>query len=132
MSDSLRLHGLQHFRLPCPLPSPGIRPNSWLYSPCGHKVSDTTERLSLSRPLSLWCHPGISSSVVPFAFVIWLLSKFSAHLQPLFSWDHNPSLAITYLVALGLSCGTQDLLSSWQQVGPLVMVWWLLGASCGI
>ena len=47
MSDSLRPHGLQQARLPCPLPSPGVCSNS-----C---------------PLSRWCHPIISSSVVPFS-----------------------------------------------------------------
>ena len=47
MSDSLRLHGLQHTRLPCPSPSPRACPNS-----C---------------PLSRWCHPTISSSVIPFS-----------------------------------------------------------------
>ena len=47
MSDSLWPHGLQHTRLPCPSPSPGV----CLYS-C---------------PLSRWCHPTISSSVVPFS-----------------------------------------------------------------
>ena len=47
MSDSLQLHRLQHARLPCPSPSPGVCSNS--------------------RPLSLWCHPTISSSVVPFS-----------------------------------------------------------------
>ena len=47
MSDSLRPHGLQHTRLPCPSPSPGI--------------------CSSSCPLSWWCHPTISSSVVPFS-----------------------------------------------------------------
>ena len=47
MSDSLRLHGLQHARPPCPSPSPGVYPNS-----C---------------PLSQWCHPIISFSVVPFS-----------------------------------------------------------------
>ena len=46
MSDSLRSYGLQHTRLPCPLPS--------------HRVC------SNSSPLSQWCHPTISSSVVPF------------------------------------------------------------------
>ena len=39
--------GLQHTRLPCPSPSPGVCLNS-----C---------------PLSRWCHPTISSSVVPFS-----------------------------------------------------------------
>ena len=45
MSDSLRPHRLQHARPPCPSPIPGVYPNS--------------------HPLSQWCHPNISSSVVP-------------------------------------------------------------------
>ena len=47
MSDSLQTHGLQNARLPCPSPTPGAYSNS-----C---------------PLSQWCHPTISSSVVPFS-----------------------------------------------------------------
>ena len=47
MSDSLRPHGLQHDRPPCPSPTPRVYPNSCL--------------------LSRWCHPTISSSVVPFS-----------------------------------------------------------------
>ena len=47
MSDSLHPHGLQHKRLPCPSPIPGV-------------YSD-------SCPSSQWCHPAISSSVVPFS-----------------------------------------------------------------
>ena len=47
MSNSLWPHGLQHTRLPCPSPSPRACSNS-----C---------------PLSWWCHPTISSSVVPFS-----------------------------------------------------------------
>ena len=47
MSDSLWPHGLQHARPPCPSPTPRVCPNS-----C---------------PLSQWCHPVISSSVVPFS-----------------------------------------------------------------
>ena len=47
MSASLRPHGLQHARLPCPSLSPGAYSNS-----C---------------PLSQWYHPTISSSVVPFS-----------------------------------------------------------------
>ena len=45
MSDSLWLRGLQHTRLPCPSPTPGLCSNS-----C---------------PWSRWCHPTISSSVIP-------------------------------------------------------------------
>ena len=47
MSDSLRPHGLQHARLTHPLPTP-------------RTCSD-------SCPLSRWCHPTISSSVIPFS-----------------------------------------------------------------
>ena len=47
MSDSLRPHGLQHARPPCPSPTPRVYSNS----------------CSLSR----WCYPTISSSVVPFS-----------------------------------------------------------------
>ena len=47
MSNSLGPHGLQYARLPCPSPTPGACSNS-----C---------------PLSRWCHPTISSSVVPFS-----------------------------------------------------------------
>ena len=45
--DSLQPYKLQHARPPCPSPTPGVHPN-----PC---------------PLSRWCHPAISSSVVPFS-----------------------------------------------------------------
>ena len=47
MTDSLRPHGLQHTRLPRPSPTPGASSNL-----C---------------PSSQWCHPTISSSVVPFS-----------------------------------------------------------------
>ena len=47
MSDSLRPHESQHARPPCPPPTPGVHWNS-----C---------------PSSWWCHPTISSSVVPFS-----------------------------------------------------------------
>ena len=53
---ALRPHGLQHARLPCPSLTPGVHPN-----PC---------------PLSRWCHPTVSSSVIPFSsclrsFPVW-------------------------------------------------------------
>ena len=47
MSDSLGSHEQQHVRTPCPSSTPGVYPNS-----C---------------PLSWWCHPTISSSVIPFS-----------------------------------------------------------------
>ena len=47
VSDSLQPHWLQHARLPCPSSSPGA--------------------CLISCPLSQWCHPTISSSVIPFS-----------------------------------------------------------------
>ena len=47
MSDSLWPHESQHARPPCPSPTPGVYSN-----PC---------------PSSQWCHPAISSSVIPFS-----------------------------------------------------------------
>ena len=47
MSDSFRPHGLQHARLPCPLPTPRACSNSY--------------------PLIWWCHPNITSSVFSFS-----------------------------------------------------------------
>ena len=47
VSDSLWPHGLQHTKPPCPSPIPGVYSNSF--------------------PLSRWCHPTISSSVIPFS-----------------------------------------------------------------
>ena len=47
VSDFLRPHESKHTRPPCPSPTPGVHPNP--------------------SPLSQWCHPTISSSVVPFS-----------------------------------------------------------------
>ena len=47
LSDYLWLHELQHARPPCPSPTPRVHPDS--------------------RPSNQWCHPAISSSVVPFS-----------------------------------------------------------------
>jgi len=60
MSNSLWPHGLQHTRLPCPSPTPGV--------------------YSISCPLSRWCHPTISSSVI----------HFSSHIQSFPAWGSLP------------------------------------------
>ena len=67
MSDSLWAHGLQHARLPCPSPAPRACSNS-----C---------------PLSRWCHPTISLSVVPFS----CLQSFQH--QGLFHWVGSSHVA---------------------------------------
>ena len=66
MSDSLRPHESQHARPPCPSPSPGVHPNS-----C---------------PLSRWCHPAISSSVVPFSCLQSFPASESFPMSQLFAW----------------------------------------------
>ena len=68
MSDSLWPHESQNARPPCPAPTPGVYSNS-----C---------------PLSRWCHPAISSSVVPF----------SSHIQ---SFPGSGSFPMSLLFALG-------------------------------
>ena len=66
-SDSLRLHGAQPTRPPCPSPTPGVHSNS-----C---------------PLSRWCHPAISSSVIPFSSCPQSLpASESLPIGQLFAW----------------------------------------------
>ena len=67
MSDSLRPHESQHARPPCPSPSPGVH--------------------SDSCPSSQWCHPVISSSVVPFSSCPQSLpASDSFPMSQLFAW----------------------------------------------
>ena len=85
MTDSLQPHEWQHVRLPCPSPTPGVHP-----SPC---------------PLSQWCHPTLSSSVVPFSFclqsslilifIYFLLAvlRLQCHVGPLQLWRAGATLS---------------------------------------
>ena len=67
VSDSLWPHESQHARPPCPSPTPGVHSNS-----C---------------PLSRWCHPAISSSVVPFSSCPQSLpASESFPMSHLFAW----------------------------------------------
>ena len=67
VSNSLRPHESQHARPPCPSPTPGVH--------------------SDSRPSSQWCHPAISSSVVPFSSCPQSLpSSESFPMSQLFAW----------------------------------------------
>ena len=65
MSESLWLHGLEHNRPPCPSTTPRVYSNS-----C---------------PLSRWCHPAISSSVVPFSCLQSLPASRSFLMSQLFT-----------------------------------------------
>ena len=66
MSNSLWPHGLQHARPPCPSPTP---------RPCSNL-----------SPLSWWCHPIISSSVIPFSFPQSFLASGSFPMSRLLAW----------------------------------------------
>ena len=67
MSSSLRPHESQHTRPPCPSPTPRVHPN-----PC---------------QLSRWCHPTISSSVIPFSSCPQsFLAAGSFPMSQLFAW----------------------------------------------
>ena len=81
VSGSLRPHGLQHTRLPCPSPTPGVYSNS-----C---------------PSSWWCHSTISSSVTPF----------SSHLQSFLTSGSFPMSQVFTLdgQSIGVSASTSVL-----------------------
>ena len=104
VSDSLRPHEPQHARPPCPSPMPGVHPN-----PC---------------PLSPWCHPTISSSVVPF----------SSHLQ---SFPASVSFQMSQLFAsggqrIGVSASTSVLPMNTQDWSPLGWTGWISLQSKGL
>ena len=97
VSDSLQPHGLQHTRPPCPSPTPRAYPN-----PC---------------PLSRWCHPTISSSVV----------SFSSCPQ---SFPASGSFMITQFLAsggqsIGVSTSTSVLPMNTQDWSPLGWTGWI-------
>ena len=104
MSDSLRPHGLQYARLPCPSPTPRVYSNS----------------CSLSR----WCHPIISSSVVPF----------SSHLQ---SFPASGSFQMSQFFAsggqsIGVSASASVLPMNIQNWFPLGWTGWISLQSEGL
>ena len=97
MSDSLWPHELQHVRLPCPSPTLRVYPN-----PC---------------PLSQWCHPTISSSVIPF----------SSRLQ---SFPGSGSFPMSQLFtsggqSTGVSASTSVLPMNTQDWSPLGWIGWI-------
>ena len=102
VSDSLRPHELQHARPPCPSPTPGIHPNS--------------------HPSSRWCHPAISSSVVPFSSCPQSLpASESFPMSQLFTWGgQNTGVSV---LASFLPKNTQD----WS---PLEWTGWISSVIC--
>ena len=83
VSDSLRPHESQHTRPPCPSPTPGVYSNL-----C---------------PSSQWCHPAISSSVVPFSFCPQSLpASGSFPMSQLFAWG-GKSIGVSTSVSVQTS-----------------------------
>ena len=97
VSDSLRPLEPQHARPPCPSPTPGVYPNS-----C---------------PLSWWCHPTISSSVVPF-------SSCPQHLPASGSFQMSQLFASGGQI-IGVSASTSVLPMNTQDWFPLVWTGWI-------
>ena len=92
VSDSLWPHELQHARPPCPSPTPRVH--------------------SYSRPLSQWCHPAISSSVMPFSSCLQSLpASESFPMSQLIAWG-GQSIGVSALASL-LPKNTQD----WSNLG---------------
>ena len=104
ISGSLQPHGLQHARPPCPSPTRGV-------------YSDLS-------PLSWWCHPTISSSVVPF----------SSHLQ---SFPASGSFPVSQVFASGgqstrVSASASVLPMNTQDWSPLGWTGWISLQSKGL
>ena len=92
MSDSLRPHESQHARPPCPSPTPGVH--------------------SDSLPSNPWCHPAISSSVVPFSSCSLSLPASECFpVSQLFAWG-DQSTGVSALASV-IPMNTQDWSPLW-------------------
>ena len=95
--DSLRPNELQHARPPCPSPNPRVHPNP--------------------HPLSQWCHPTISSSVVPFSSCPQSLpASGSFPMSQLFTWGGQ---------SIGISASPSVLPMNTQHWSPLGWTGWI-------
>ena len=90
MSDYLRPSGLRHARLACPSPTPGTYLNSW--------------------PLSWWCHPTISSSVIPFSSSLQLLPASGSFPVSQFFTSGSQRIGVSALASV-LPMSIQDWIS---------------------
>ena len=104
VSDSLQPHEPQHTRPPCPSPTPGVHPNS-----C---------------PSSQWCHPTISSSVVPFSSCLQFFpASGSFQMSQLFASGGQ---------SIGVSASTSVLPMNTQDWCPLGWTGWISLQSKGL
>ena len=104
VSDSLRPHESQHARPPCPSPTPGVH--------------------SDSHPSSQWCHPAISSSVIPFSSCPQSLpASESFPMNQLFAWGGQST---------GLSALASFLPKKFQGWSPSEWTGWIFLQSKGL
>ena len=104
MSDSLRPHELPHARHSCPSPTPGVHSNS-----C---------------PLSQWCHPTISSSVVACSSCLQSFpASGSFQMSQLFTWGGQ---------SIGVSASKSVLPMNTQDWSPLGWTGWISLQSKGL
>ena len=104
VSDSLRPHESQHARPPCPSPTPRVH--------------------SDSRPSSRWCHPAISSSVIPFtSYPQSLPASDSFPMSQLFTWGGQST---------GVSALASFLPKNTQGWSPLGWTGWISLQSKGL
>ena len=104
VSDSLQTHESQHDRPPCPSPTPGVHPNS-----C---------------PSSRWCHPAISSSVIPFSSCLQSFpASGSFPMSQLFTWGGQ---------SIGVSASASVLPMNTQDRSPLEWTGWISLQSKGL
>ena len=97
VSNSLQPQELQHTRPPCPSPTPGVHSNS--------------------HPSSQWCHPAISSSVVPFSSCPQSLpASGSFPMSQLLEWGGQ---------SIGVSASASVLLMNTQDWSPLGWTGWI-------
>ena len=103
-SDSLRPHGLQHARPPCPLTTPGVYSDSGLSGQ--------------------WCHPTISSSVIPFSSCPkFLPASGSSPMSQLFTWGGQST---------GVSASASVVPMNTQDWSPLGRTGWISLQSKGL
>ena len=104
VSDSLRPHESQHARPPCPSPTPGVYSNS-----C---------------PSSWWCHPAISSSVVPFSSCPQSLPALGSFpMSQHFAWGGQ---------SISVSASASVLPMNTQEWSPLGWTGWISSQSKGL
>ena len=93
MSNSLRPHEPQHVRPPCPSPTPRVQPNPY--------------------PLWWWCHPAISSSVIPFSSCPQSFPTSGSFQMSQLSISSGQSIVISASTSVSRLMNTQD----WSSLG---------------